>query len=91
MKSIWRKGEKKNLMKNNNYKTKDLAESAALLINKQHLIKFEKVGKICWFYFESAEKCTKISNDYFFGELMVNAREFHQAITRLKNRIFSGS
>ena len=76
-------------MNNNFYKTRDLAESAALIVSKQRLINIEKVGKVCWFIFVDFESCTQISNDYFFGQLMVNAIEFHQAITRLKNRIFA--
>lgn len=75
----------------NIYKTRDLAESAALLINNQQLIKLERQGKICWFYFSDLAQCTELSNQFFFGELLVNAREYHQAITRLKNRIFSSS
>jgi len=75
---------------NNVYKTRQLAESAALVMQKQRLIKFERIGKVCWFYFDNAEKCQQISNDYFFGELNVNARDFYETITRLKNRIFSG-
>jgi hypothetical protein len=76
-------------MTNDLYKTRDLAESAVLLVCKQHLIQIQRVGKICWFIFEDQQACAKISSDYFFGELLINAREFHQAITRLKNRIFA--
>ncbi len=71
------------------YRTKDLAESASLIVCKMALIRIEKEGNICWFIFENKEKCIDISNKYFFGELLLNAREFHEAITRLKNRIFS--
>ena len=78
-------------MKNEYYKTRDLAESAALLINNQQLIELERQGKICWFYFADLDQCTVLSQKFFFGELMVNAREYHQAITRLKNRIFAGN
>ncbi len=74
---------------NDIYKTRDLAESAALLISDCKLINIHKVGKTCWFYFNDIEKCKLISNQYFFGELMVNAKVFHEIITRLKNRIFS--
>lgn len=76
---------------NNTYKTKDLSESAALLIRKQHLVEIQREGKICWFIFEDLQNCKKISNEFFFGELMVNAREYYQAISRLKNRIFAGT
>ncbi len=70
------------------YKTRDLAESAALIILKQKLIRFERHGKICYFFFENENICREISNKFFFDELLVNAREYHQTITTLKNRIF---
>lgn len=71
------------------YKTKDLSESAALLISKQHLVEIKREGKVCWFLFEDSTKCMAISNDFFFGKFMVNAREYYQMITNLKNRIFA--
>jgi hypothetical protein len=74
-------------MENEDYSTRDLAESAALLISKQKLISYNWVGKICWFYFEDKEKCRELSNEYFFGELLVNAREFDFIRRKLINRI----
>jgi len=80
-----------NVKSNNNFfVTKDLSESGALLIKNQKLIRIERVGKTCWFYFENPDKCSKISNDFFFGNLTVNARDYYQTITKLKNRIFAG-
>ncbi len=75
---------------NDIYRTKDLSESAALLLSKQRLIDIQREGKVCWFVFEDKQRCEQISKEFFFGEYMVNAREYHQAITRLKNRIFAG-
>ena len=77
-------------MNQNTYKTKDLAESAALILQRQQLLSIEREGKICWFIFENKEQCLKVSDSFFFGELLVNARDFHEAINRLKNRIFAG-
>lgn len=74
---------------NNTYKTKDLAESAALIVEGQNLLKIEREGRLCWFIFENKEKCIELSNKFFFGGLLVNAREFYEATTRLKNRIFA--
>lgn len=71
------------------YKTRDLAESAALIVNGQKLTQVEKEGKVCWFIFEDEDKCKQISNQFFFGKLLVNAREYYEATARLKNRIFS--
>lgn len=71
------------------YKTKDLAESAALIIKNIKLIRIDREGRICWFVFDNKEECEKLSNKFFFGELQVNAREYYEALGRLKNRIFS--
>lgn len=76
-------------MEKNLYKTRDLGECAVLLLKNQRLFKMEKLGKTYWFYFENIPVCNQISNEYFFGDLTVNAREFYQMVTRLKNRIFS--
>lgn len=77
-------------MENRYYRTQDLGESAALIASGQRPINIERVGKICFFVFINSETCKKLSYEYFFGNLMVNARDYHQAITRLKNRVFSG-
>jgi len=71
----------------NIYKTKDLAEAGALIIKKLQLI--EREGKICWFLFSNKQECEKLSNQFFFGEFLVNALEYHETLNRLKNRIFS--
>jgi len=71
------------------YKTKDLAEAGALLVSGQALINIEREGKTCWFIFNNEKQCQEISGRFFFGKLMVNAREFYDTISRLKNRVFS--
>lgn len=76
-------------MNNNFYKTRDLAESAALIVSGQRLVIIERVGKTCIFVFANAEVCSQVSYKYFFGNLQVNARGYYEAITRLKNRIFA--
>ena len=73
----------------NNYKTKDLAEAGVLIIKKQRLIKIDREGAICWFIFSDKLECEKLSNLFFFGELLVNAKDYHQTLSVLKNRIFS--
>lgn len=78
-------------MENRYYKTKELYEAAALIVSNQRLVDIEKRGKICIFVFVYSETVFQISNEYFFGTLMVNARNYHEAITRLKNRIFAQS
>lgn len=76
-------------MEKNYYKTRDISECAVLLIKNQHLLSFERIGKICWFYFAEPTKCKEISNNYFFGEILVNAREFEQIRQKIINRIYS--
>ena len=71
------------------YKTKDLGEAAALIVKKQRFIRIDRDGRICWFVFENIQECERLSSDFFFGELLVNARELQEAIKRLKHRIFS--
>lgn len=73
---------------NQEYKTKDLAEATALITTGNSLVGIERKEKICFFVFENKERCIEISNKYFFGDLTVNARNFHEAMVRLKNRIF---
>ena len=76
-------------MNESSYKTRDLAESAALLLKGQKLINIERFGKTCWFVFANQNECRKISSEYFFGEVTVNAHTFYQALTKLKNRVFA--
>jgi hypothetical protein len=73
----------------NEYRTRDLAEAASLITNNKKLIRFERNGSTCWFVFDDSKGCERLSNDFFFGQLMVNARDYHKAMTILKNRIFA--
>ncbi len=71
------------------YKTKDLAESGILVLKKQVIKRIDREGSVCWFVFSNKEKCEQLSNQFFFGELLVNGREYYETIQRLKSRIFS--
>lgn len=71
------------------YSTKDLGEAGALIVKKQKLIKIDRKGNICWFLFENRVSCMQISKQFFFEDLMVNAREYFDTIRRLKSLIFS--
>lgn len=71
------------------YKTKDLAEASMLVVKKQKMTSIERDGRICWFIFINKEDCEKLANEYYYGDLQVNPREFHEAMSRLKGRIFS--
>ena len=71
------------------YSTKDLAEAAAILTIGGDLEKIERTGDICWFLFKDYQKCRDWSELYFYGDLIVNAREFDQSLKRLKQMIFN--
>jgi hypothetical protein len=73
----------------NTYRTKDLGECAALIVAKQRLADIERIGSVCWFVFDNRKECEKLSTQFFFGELFLNAREYYEAMVRIKNRIFS--
>jgi len=73
----------------NIYSTKDLSEASLLLVKNQKLIRLDRQGKTVYFIFKDKRKCEKLSNDYWFGESLVNAKTYHEAILTLKNRIFS--
>lgn len=72
----------------NVYKTKDLAEAAALLVSGKQLVEVEREANVCWFVFLNPGACRSAANQYYFGELFVNARTYREAINRLKNMIF---
>lgn len=71
------------------YLTRDIGEAATLIVKKKKLIRIDRDNRICWFVFENIEECKKLSSDFFFGELLINARDYYEALGRLKNRIFS--
>ena len=71
------------------YKTKDLAEASMLVVKKQKMTTIQREGRICWFIFSNKEGCEKLANEYYYGDLQVNPREFHEAMSRLKGRIFA--
>lgn len=76
-------------MNQSTYKTRDLAEAAALVVLNQRIVNVERENRICWFIFENRKDCEQISDQFFFGKLNVPAREYYESIVRLKNRIFS--
>ena len=73
----------------NEYKTKDLAEASLLLVKNQKLIRLEREGRIVYFVFGNKKTCEELSNQFWFGECLVNAKSYHEATITLKNRIFA--
>lgn len=74
---------------NNEYRTKDLAEAGFLLAKGNQLARTEREGRICWFVFENKEQCQKLVDEFWFGNSLVGAKVFYEAIQTLKNRIFA--
>ena len=73
----------------NVYSTKDLAEASLLLVKNQKLIRLNRQGKTVFFVFEDKKNCEDISNQFWFGECLVNAKTYYEAMQTLKNRIFA--
>lgn len=70
------------------YKTKDLGEASALLAKGQKLLFLSKEDSFYWFIFEQG-RCQEFSSEYWFGELLVNARTYNDCMKTLKNRLHS--
>lgn len=71
------------------YKTRDLGEAGLLIIKGQQLLKIEKEKHVCSFVFLNKNTCEQLANEYYFGEILVNARNFQEIMKRLKGRIFA--
>lgn len=73
------------------YTTKDLSEASLLLAKGQKLTEIRREGTTCWFEFSDKKTCEELSNQFWFGECLVNAKTYYEAMATLKNRIFSRS
>lgn len=71
------------------YSTRDLNEGALLLTKGKKLLKLERQGKIVYFIFADLKSCEELSSQFWFGECLVNAKSYYEAMLTLKNRIFS--
>lgn len=71
------------------YLTKDLGEAAALLCKRLKLLDLQKEDNFFWFVFEKKRACKRLSDSYWFGRLLVNAKTYKEAQDTLKNRIFT--
>lgn len=74
---------------NSTYETKDLGESAALLTKNITLEHVRRDQSVCWFIFSDTEQRKNITKSYYFGKLLVNARDYNDSLSRLKNLIFN--
>jgi len=78
-----------NIEKDNEYKTKDLSEVAALIIKKQKPIKIQRDGNTCWFVFQHTPLCEELVYRFYFDCLPVDAREYSNTIKMLKGKVNS--
>lgn len=72
----------------NVYSTKDLSEASLLLTKNQKLIRLNRQGKTVFFVFGDRKECDDLSSQFWFGQCLVNAKSYFEAIQTLKNRIF---
>lgn len=75
-------------MQNRTYKTKDIGVSAMLLTLGIPLVKVNRSNETVFFEFSQDDKCKELSNQYWFGNCLVNAKDFHQNLGVLKGQIF---
>lgn len=78
-----------NTNSSNYYSTKDLSEASLLMAKGQKLTGMRREGSTYWFEFTDKKVCEELSNRFWFGECLVNAKTYADALATLKNRIFS--
>lgn len=71
------------------YLSRDLYFSALLYAKRVPLEKTKRDGKTYWFYFEDKKKCEQIYQDYFGRKVLVNARDYVDAVNALRDIIFN--
>lgn len=70
------------------YRTKDIAEAGALIVHEQRLVSVDRQEHVCWFVFENTQECKNLTQLFYFDELLVSVRSYHEALKRLKSLIF---
>lgn len=73
---------------NKDYFTKDLGEAAALVAEGVRLLHLEKDSSFCWFVFER-KNSEIVSNKYWSGNLLVDAKKYNDSLRTLKDRLFA--
>lgn len=72
------------------YRTKDLGLASAILAKGIKLLRIERESDICWFIFNETD-ATPVAENYWSGELQIDAKSYNEAMRTLKTRIFSQS
>jgi len=72
------------------YKTKDIFEASFLYAKQKYLIGLEKDGRYYFFVFkQNKNDCEKLSEQYWSGSAVVNAKDFVDSQKTLKDLVFS--
>lgn len=71
------------------YATRDLGEAATLFCKQAKILRFQKQEDYFLFVFSDKDLCEKVVSNYLFGECLVNAKTFYDALRNLKDRLFT--
>jgi hypothetical protein len=71
------------------YYCKDLGQASALLCKSAKLIRLQKENNFYWFVFADKPLCEQLSQDFWFGELLVNAKTYCDSFRNLKDRLYA--
>jgi hypothetical protein len=74
---------------NNQFITKDLNLAGLLYAKGVSFIGVNRNGKLCWFVFENHEQCEKFQQEFFSKSVVVNAKEYADALRTLKDLVFA--
>lgn len=72
----------------NRYLTKDLGEASAILASGIKLLQIKRELNVCYFEFDKV-LATIVSEKYWSGELLINAKDYNEAQRDIKTKIFS--
>lgn len=71
------------------YRTKDLGESAALICSSARLLRLQKESKFFWFIFVNKSLCEQLANEHWSGDLKISTRQYNEVLRSLKDRLFA--
>lgn len=79
-----------NLM-DNVYSTKDLGECVALVTSGLALKSINWKDGVAYFVFPDPARCKELSQKYFFEELALPVRKYHENLNLVKGRLYSST
>lgn len=80
--------QKHNNLSQKEFFTKDLNEAGAILASGIKLLRLDREANFYWFVFED-KSTQEVCNKFWSGELMLNAKQFSDALRSLKDRLFA--